>query len=523
MKWSICFILSFVLVIMSSCKEIYVDSPVSEDRILASMENIAGTKTILDEDNFIRWSEDDMIAAFIKSSVAQRYRVLPSSVGKTYAIFEKIDDADQEDSNVLSDNVLAYPYEAVVGCSENYEAYNVVMNLPIEQLYTEDSFSIGAYPMIAVSDDGDYAFRNVLGAIKIQLTGNVKVVSIVLRGNDDESLCGSSVIKAYKDNSAPFIEMSSSALGSLTLKCDPAVQLDNSVPTSFIFAIPPTAFSKGFTVIVRGEDDKSYEISTEHPNPVNRSSLLVMPPVAITSEEIAEGDYVDEYGVNHGQGIQIGGTIWAPVNCGYRKPSAQDKGFPYGKHYQWGRKYGQGYGSDTYSDASLPSFTSGRVIASEGQSSSNANVFFIYGSSPYDWVSPQTGTLWNSGTDTLPVKTANDPCPEGWRVPTYSELNSLMAHSSSWTVDDENRNGYWFSGPEEYSSSVPKVFLPASGYLGCGDGSGNGRSEYGYYWSTRPRTYGEELSSNLYFSEYSKSMGSGSRANGNSVRCVKND
>ena len=86
MKWSICFILSFVLVIMSSCKEIYVDSPVSEDRILASMENIAGTKTILDEDNFIRWSEDDMIAAFIKSSVAQRYRVLPSCVGKTSAI-----------------------------------------------------------------------------------------------------------------------------------------------------------------------------------------------------------------------------------------------------------------------------------------------------------------------------------------------------------------------------------------------------------------------------------------------------
>lgn len=57
------------------------------------------------------------------------------------------------------------------------------------------------------------------------------------------------------------------------------------------------------------------------------------------NNELANGiDYINEYGVNHGKGIIIGDIVWAPVNCGYH---ATD--YKYGKLYQWGRKYGQGY------------------------------------------------------------------------------------------------------------------------------------------------------------------------------------
>ena len=37
-------------------------------------------------------------------------------------------------------------------------------------------------------------------------------------------------------------------------------------------------------------------------------------------------DYVDEWGINHGKGIVIGGVTWAPVNCGYHETD-----YPYGK------------------------------------------------------------------------------------------------------------------------------------------------------------------------------------------------
>ena len=55
---------------------------------------------------------------------------------------------------------------------------------------------------------------------------------------------------------------------------------------------------------------------------------------------VADTDYIDEYGVNHGKGVVLGRHVWAPVNCGYHQTD-----FPYGKHYQWGRKYGQGLGA----------------------------------------------------------------------------------------------------------------------------------------------------------------------------------
>ena len=150
-------------------------------------------------------------------------------------------------------------------------------------------------------------------------------------------------------------------------------------------------------------------------------------------------DYIDEYGVNHGQGVKIGETVWAPVNCGYH---ATD--FKYGKLYQWGRKYGQGYSGTlydangskvgTYSDAVVPTIVSGPVDLATGQSKDNENIFYNNSSDPWDWLSPQDDELWNSGTEENPVKTEYDPCPEGWRVPTLAEVEILVQNKSSMTA-----------------------------------------------------------------------------------------
>ena len=110
--------------------------------------------------------------------------------------------------------------------------------------------------------------------------------------------------------------------------------------------------------------------------------------------------------------------VWAPVNSGYH---ATD--FKYGKLYQWGRKYGQGH-STSY-DASAPEIVEGPISAVNGQKDKYSNTFFTSSESLYDWTSPQDDTLWNSGTEENPIKTEYDPCPEGWRVPTYAELDEL--------------------------------------------------------------------------------------------------
>ena len=234
-------------------------------------------------------------------------------------------------------------------------------------------------------------------------------------------------------------------------------------------------------------------------------------------------DYVDEYGVNHGKGVSIGATVWAPVNCGYRAASSSDKGYPYGKLYQWGRKYGQGY-STSY-DADEPVIEEGPVSLDYAQHADNANVFFTSSSNfRYDWLSTQNDKLWNSGTESVPVKTEYDPCPKGWRVPTCAELNILKETKSSWTTN-EGQKGYWFSGASDIKYDVPvnedaKVFFPAAGYRRDYDGNARNRGNYGYYWSSRPDSY-HAGADDLDF--YSSNVGvyDSGRARGNSVRCVQ--
>ncbi len=224
-------------------------------------------------------------------------------------------------------------------------------------------------------------------------------------------------------------------------------------------------------------------------------------------------NYIDEYDVNHGKGIKIDDIVWAPVNCGYHETD-----FQYGKLYQWGRKYGHRY--TTSYDESVPEIVEGPVSAADGQKEEYSNTFFIsiLEEYNYDWCSPQDDKLWNSGTDSEPVKTEYDPCPEGWRVPTYSELWALRKNHSSWTINPEGQKGYWFSGSVTYSSYVPQIFFPAGGFLGCGDGVGHYRNSDGYYWSSAP--YGTNAGTLYFFTDGVDMYGHG-RANGQYVRCVQ--
>ena len=240
--------------------------------------------------------------------------------------------------------------------------------------------------------------------------------------------------------------------------------------------------------------------------------------------DVSKCDYIDEYGINHGQGVEIGETVWAPVNCGYHETD-----FKYGKLYQWGRKYGQGYSGDfydgdwdqTYSDATVPTIVSGPVDLAAGQSKGNENIFYTYYSSPYDWLSPQNDELWNSGTEEKPVNTEYNPCPAGWRVPTYAELNELITNCSSWATDAAGQSGYWFSGSNSYTSEVPQIFLPVAGFL-VYDSGGSGRGFQGVYWSSRPYIYYNSGKGYClgFTCSYIK-MGSGDRDDGYSVRCVQ--
>ncbi|MBQ7811334.1 MAG: Ig-like domain-containing protein [Bacteroidales bacterium] len=240
-------------------------------------------------------------------------------------------------------------------------------------------------------------------------------------------------------------------------------------------------------------------------------SVTVKTPKTFASGDYV--DYVDESGVNHGKGVAVAGVIWAPVNCGYEPATADYKGYPYGKLYQWGRKHGQGYNSN---DASYPSgenLVEGPVMPSWGSSDTYKDAFFY---NSYDWCNTQIDDPW---VDSEGKKTGKDPCPTGWRVPTYAELSALCKNYS-WLTKD-NHAGCYFVGEYTYIEGLPQVFFPAAGHRDF-DGFARYRGYGGQYWSSRPSSAGAYYASYLDFDSRGANMSSFcQRAYGDSVRCVQ--
>jgi uncharacterized protein (TIGR02145 family)/uncharacterized repeat protein (TIGR02543 family) len=122
-------------------------------------------------------------------------------------------------------------------------------------------------------------------------------------------------------------------------------------------------------------------------------------------------------------------------------------------------------------------------------------------------ISTPAGTEWES---------ANDPCPEGWRVPTRAEQQLLLAAGGEWTTQN-GINGLTFG------LAPDTVFLPAAGdryYNSTGQLGNVGIG--GYYWSDTQ--YNSDRAYGLIFLNYADAVLEGSiRAFANSVRCVSGD
>ena len=169
--------------------------------------------------------------------------------------------------------------------------------------------------------------------------------------------------------------------------------------------------------------------------------------------------YIDENGVNRGQAVKIGETVWAPVNCGYHETD-----YKYGKMYQWGRKYGQGFTGDE----STPSDGYYLQISGLAAAFDEKYAYYFFRNQFGFTAANELSEIinWNFGTEESPVKTQYDPCPMGWRVPTLTEFKQLIAKHSSRVIDDDTGiTGMWFSGSSTYTESAPRIFLPVAGYL----------------------------------------------------------
>ena len=186
------------------------------------------------------------------------------------------------------------------------------------------------------------------------------------------------------------------------------------------------------------------------------------------------------------------GKIWMDRNLGATQvATTSTDANSYGDFYQWGRR------ADGHQCRTSPT----TATLSSVDQPANGN-FILASNSPFDWRSPQNTNLWQG------VNGVNNPCPSGYRLPTETEWE---AERTSWGSNNSNSAGA-FASPLK----LPVAGVRSSSYISIGSPSYVG--VYGYYWSS---TVSSAVSRSLAFVSSNAGLGDNFRADGFSVRCLK--
>ena len=151
--------------------------------------------------------------------------------------------------------------------------------------------------------------------------------------------------------------------------------------------------------------------------------------------------------------------------AGTQDPFTYQSGNNNGAYYQWGR---QTDGHQLSASTPQAGPASGPV----------ANRFITNSTSPNDWINPQNNSLWLDGS-----KTANDPCPAGFRVPTQAQWGGLFKDgTTSGAPSTATRNTWTWTGSGFTVGA--NLYLPAAGSRNVNGSGLYNVSTYGNYWSS---------------------------------------
>ena len=278
-----------------------------------SKANISGSSFL--------WNDGDAIAVFDGTSQNQ-FDIAPGSEGKKTASFSG---TAAEAANYSA----VAPYEVV----NNYKPAESWIGVKIPGTQTVQlGRNVASGALVSTADDsgtGIFSFQNQFAVVKVSLTRS-DVVSVQLKGNNSEVICGTSHF-IYAGEGAPRMDYSSAEGVQVTLVCK-----DGDDPAAFpagdyFMVIWPKAFTAGYRLILTLEDGSKTMLNTSASVTYERngganlgeidnkstwcpSTIMTAAQLKMWRRLAEAGAYGEGDEVKLGADINLGGYAWTPVS-----------------------------------------------------------------------------------------------------------------------------------------------------------------------------------------------------------------
>ena len=248
----------------------------SEDKVYAHFEE-PESRVQMNEKMQMVWTENDEILVF-GPNTRKRYQ-FDGKTGDRSGTFSLKNTGTPLTNQEFDKYYAVSPYG---GYGTNKFRFYAAKPGISTQTYIPNSSDVAANLIFGTSEDGvNFKFINILGYLRVSLTGEKVVKSIELINNSGEiiasryyfGVANPEKIYHYQDKSA-----------SILLDCGEGVQLSDT-PTHFFFAVVPTALTDGITLKVTFTDGTIFPQSTS--NEINIKRNTITPMAVIETSDVS--------------------------------------------------------------------------------------------------------------------------------------------------------------------------------------------------------------------------------------------
>lgn len=280
--------------LFSACENLEPQAPMEQetaDAVIFTADLGVDTKTYLESEGGVykvRWSEGDHFTVYDANDMSKAEDVnLISGAGTSTGTFT---------GNLKADSYVAY-----YGYRRNLEGGGMYPSIPQYQgsvydydassddYVLRDSFGDYYYPMAAVSNTADFAFKNIASIIKVSLKGDKYIKNIVLTPND-KTVYISGNGELSLDGDRPELEMFEISASENFINYSVETDLDPDQPLDFYIVVPAQTYTGGFTLQINSSDGYM-DVTTTSDIVMEQSQIRAIPTITY------EQEYTNEWGI----------------------------------------------------------------------------------------------------------------------------------------------------------------------------------------------------------------------------------